>query len=351
MSTDRRALGGVNRCVTGHWHHHRHWRSGVGAGESTSRAEIRVALEDIQLLLQQAQAGGAIQDLLTVLGEAKQSAPEIRRTIVVWVDLVEVLVQDAERRYGSGSKLGSIKKADVQAVVYYLVKSSRFDVPFVPRRIRPLVVDVATGWITDVVVDVANHYGLWVLPEDQPRRTFRGAVRALLGRLGALLRRVGALLLVVATPFVWLAVHVAGWLRERPPLSPRLRAAVAAIEQEAMISRPSEHLSVVDSLVGWLVSHPRQTVACIRLVFAAVDQVESFTAMSGPEKKAYATDLVMIALEDLGLPRDGFFNVVIEAIVDGTIEAAVAMFNKRGAFTHTGSASAPAATPSVVGYS
>src|SRR6185369_14193432 len=85
-----------------------------------------------------------------------------QRAIVVWIDLVEVLIQNAERRYGATPGMGPMKAAEVKEVVRYFMRNRRLNIPDIPQFLQPVIIDLAVDWSVDVLVLIANRYGLWV---------------------------------------------------------------------------------------------------------------------------------------------------------------------------------------------
>jgi hypothetical protein len=67
-----------------------------------------------------------------------------------------------------------------------------------------------------------------------------------------------------------------------------------------------------------------------------VQEIEGFLEATGPEKKAYAKQVVFEVLGDLGFDSSNFFfSVKVEAGVDMAIDSIVHLFNKRNVFSHS----------------
>jgi hypothetical protein len=91
-------------------------------------------------------------------------------------------------------------------------------------------------------------------------------------------------------------------------------------------------------------------IATLEIVFEAVQKAEGRFDLSGPDKKLYARDRVLATLDELGFTeRDGLIFAAINSLLDGMIEVAVHLFNKRGIFRHAkarGSAAVPSQSAS-----
>ena len=296
-------------------------------GDVASVDELRVAVSDMRRLLRVALGSGGSEELVATINLLAEHSGEIERAVVVWVDLVEALVQSAEQAYGSRPGRGRVKAAEVEEVIRRLLGRSGIKIPNVPDVLRPMILDIAAGWIVDAVVHLTNRYGTWVDVEPAPR-TIRSRILLWLRKLGHLLRPVVA-------PLAWLVSRVWAWFSVPAPLSPPVRAALAAVEREGLVGQTGELLRGVEEFFVWIGTHRAQVLASLDLVFAAVHQAESYLSLTGPEKKQYAHDLLLAVLDDVGLDmRAGVLVTTIESLADGAIEASVHLFNKRGVFEH-----------------
>ncbi|HYY96146.1 MAG TPA: hypothetical protein VE713_16695 [Pyrinomonadaceae bacterium] len=287
------------------------------------REELRSDISEIRRLLNTAIAEGMDKDLANVLNFLARHSEAILRAVVVWIDLIDVLVQNAERRYGATPGMGRLKAANVKEVVRYLMRDRKFDIPHVPRFLEPMIIDLLVDWSIDVVVLLANRYGMWEkgapAPPPSPFRRLR------------LLLRKGVLLLFA----YFLSLY--GWIRQalqRPVvIPPEVKAAVEAVEREGLIVSQGELFHAVGDLLMWVSARRRTLMVLVEVVSAAVQEAESFLTLSGPQKKAYARDLVLAALDELGFKeRTGLLFAIIDSAIYGSIEASVHLFNKRGLF-------------------
>jgi len=279
------------------------------------RRNLRIALE------------GTEHDVVGALNALAAHGHEVERAVVVWIELVETLVQAAERSYGRAPGRGALKAADVKAALEYLVHRHPLKLPGVPTAIEPFLVDVGIEWTIDVVVRIANRHDLWVVAPVRAR-----SVRWHLTRI---VRVLAKLLQPLWVPFVWLGGQLWYLTREARPLTPELRAALRAVEREGLDREPGRTLESVVQVVIWVGEHRPQVVAIMDLVSLAVEEAERYLELEGPQKKAYAHALVLAVLDELGFEeRAGLLYAIVESFVDSGIDSVVRLFNKRGHFTH-----------------
>lgn len=297
-----------------------------GRGSSGRRAELRETVWEVQQLLRTALAEGLDEDLTKTLNFLARHDEEIQKAFVVWFDLIEVLVQHAEQKYGPAPGLGQVKAAEVKEIVRYLMRSRRFDIPDVPRFVEPIIVDLFVDWTIDVIVLMANHYGLWV----EGRSSETG--RSIFARIRLRVRRA-----LGAGGLVLLAVYER--LREafrRPVVIPaEVQAALEAVERDGLIVSQGQCFRGVADLLLRVSTRRRSLLALLEVVFAAVQQAETYLSLSGPEKKAYARDLVLAVLDELGFKqRTGLLFAIVDSTISSSMEGSVHLFHKRGLFTH-----------------
>jgi hypothetical protein len=74
-------------------------------------------------------------------------------------------------------------------------------------------------------------------------------------------------------------------------------------------------------------------VAGVRLVGLVTQEVETFSHLSGSDKKACARQLIFAVIEDLGVDTSGLLTrVKLEFAIDMAIDTVVHLFNKRQVF-------------------
>lgn len=302
----------------------------IGEARPTSQqVHLRSTIWKLHQLLHDAMGDGMDRELVIFLNSLSQNSDEIQRAVIVWVDLIEALVQNTERRYGSKSGRGSIKAAEVKEVVRYLLRTDKFALadPTGPNFLMPVIIDIIVGSTIDQIVLMANQYGLWVDTKPSPQ-SFQARVVILWKRLLQFLQP-----LWIAP--AWLVNRIWFALQERVSLSPAVQSALKAVEREGMLVDETQLFKGMADGMVWIGTHGKQLIASFELVFAAVHEAEGFLVLSGPEKKAYASDLVFAVLDDAGFKlHGGLVYAIIHALVNAAIEAAVHIFNKRAVFTH-----------------
>lgn len=295
----------------------------------TQSTDIRFTIANMQRLLQEAMGEGTAEDLVKALNNVSEHREEIQSAVNAWINLIDVLVQNTEQRYGSKPGHGQIKAAEVKGVLRYLLQIDRLDlgIPAVPRYLIPVVIDGVVDITINGLVLVANRYGLWVVAEAEP-----GSIYA---RFLIFLQPIYMLVHPIFDGLAWLLNRVYFALRVQAPLSPAIRSAVKAVENDGLVISERPILKYAVDLFIWIGTHRAQLIAALELVFAAVQEAESYVEMSGPEKKAFAHDLILAVWDSLGFEqRAGLVFTLFDAIINGSIEAAVSLFNKRGVFSH-----------------
>lgn len=292
-----------------------------------SEQNIRVAVEDIRLLIRTAENAGVDHGIFSILNTLVVNRGQIERTIVLWVDLIEVLVQEQEQIYGPRAGLGQIKAAELRRILKYLLRGNKLSLPNIPPVLQPLVLDYVIGWIVDLVVRACNNNGLWEPVQPNARYFFRlywVKFKQLLGK--------------IFNPVVKIIVQIILWYREIAAesgilLSPRVRGAIDAVRENGTIVNETDVVRQVIGLISWIGEHRDQVIAAFDLVLTTIQEVENYTSMSGPEKKEYAINLILIVLDELGFNQwGGLMGEFIKAIVSSAIEVGVHLFNKRGIF-------------------
>jgi hypothetical protein len=292
----------------------------------TRRDELRSNIGEIRRLLNTAIEEGMDKELAGVLNFLARHSEQIQRAVVVWIDLIDVLIQNAERRYGATPGVGQLKAAEVKEVVRHLMRDRKFDIPNVPRFLEPVIIDLLADWTVDVVVLMANRYGLWV--EKGTHTTSRPFFAVLWLRLR---RRVRLFFLFL----IWLYGRIRQSLQRPMVIRPEVKAAIEAVEREGLIVNQGQLFRGVADLLVWVSSRRKALMVLVEVVSAAVQEAESYLTLSGPQKRDYARDLVLAVLDELGFKqRTGLLFAIIDSTIHSSIEASVHLFNKRGLFSH-----------------
>jgi len=296
------------------------------SGRSNRVEELRADIVELRQLLRIAKEEGLDKDLAAALNFLAEHSKQIERAFVVWIDLIEVLVQAAERRYGATPGMGKLKAAQVKGAVQYLMRNQSFNIPDVPKFLGPVVMDVVTDWSVDVVVLLANRYGLWVEKDSIVKS------RSLLTTIKLQLRRAARW---VAGLLVWVYVRIRQALQREVIISPEIKAAIDAVRREGLIVQHRELFKGVADLLVWISAKRRTLMVLVEVTSAAVQQAEVYVSLTGAQKKAYAYDLVLAALEELGFEQGtGLLFSIIDSTIQSSIEMSVNLFNKRGVFSN-----------------
>jgi hypothetical protein len=288
----------------------------------------RIALGDLSHLIRlfrSALGSAQADELVSILNAVTENREQIQTAVVLWLDLIEVLVQTAERRHGGQTGQGKLKTAEVKAALKHLLASGRFLAVTVPQPLARLLLDTFVEWAIDVIVLQANRYDLW---EVEPIN------RAWLARFWEHLKRITlAVAIRVANLFARAVEAVQRLVEPKPTLSPALSAALAAIEREGAIVNHEGLVVRVSQLLIWVGTHRTELVQATEIVFGAVEEAEALISLSGAEKKQFARDLIWAVLEEMGFtPRSGLLEALMDSVIDLFIESSVHLFRKRGAF-------------------
>jgi len=286
---------------------------------------LRSTISELRRLLRTAMGEGGAEQFMSLLAAVDASRDQLERSIALWFDLIESLVQGTEARYGHASGRGTLKATEVREVVRRLLTASRFRIPGAAAPLRPIAIDIITDWTVDAVVLAVNRYGMWLHVDPAPA-SVRGRFAILVRPLWLWLRPLAAAPLRLVA-WLWASARV------RTPLPPEVAKAVKAIEDAGLLERTGNLAGATIDLLEWAATHRTQVVAALEIVFAAVHEVEHYAELDGPGKKAYARALVFAVLADMGWARGArLLTAVIASIVNGAIEGSVQLFHKRGVF-------------------
>ncbi len=292
-----------------------------------SQRKFQAEIWNLRRLIHIVLGNGVEQDIIGAIDWFAKHGDAAERAIVVWIDLVETLVQGQERRYGKQPGLGAIKKAEVKEVMRRLLVARNLRIRNIPQVLMPIFLEIFVDWMVDAIVSMSNRYGLWAT-DDQPRNAV--VVMMATGRkwLGKVFRPLFAAIVVISS-------RISSLFRHEGHLSPELMAALEAVEHEGFIEGVRDALGEVSKLIIWISKHREQLTAAVELIFEAVQQAEAYIELPGPEKRAYAEDLILAVLDEMGFKeRAGLVFAMVNSFIGTGIEAAVHLFNKRGVFGH-----------------
>lgn len=281
-------------------------------------------LDEIRALLRQVDP----DELLEVLDLVAHEWPWFQRAAVAWIDLIDALVHNAERRYAARGR-GELKREEVKGVIVYLLHAERFDIPRVPTYLGPVVIDVVADISVDAVVELLNLFQ----PDSWVEATATPPVAELPRR--ALLWVKRFLTRFLFEPVARAAARVYLWFRRPRTLTPAVRTAVEAVATDSNITRRGGALHHLATIARGLARNRASLVAGVQIVGIVIDVVEDLSDMSGRQKKECAKRLFYDVVEDLGFDTSSWIvRVKLDVALDVAIDAVVALFNKRDVLDH-----------------
>ena len=239
--------------------------------------------------------------------------------VVAWTGMMDELIEEAERIYGTEAGRGVYKREQLRAAVLTIAHRQAIDVPLVPGFLEPML--FAT--IAEFVVTHRNDNGLWEKADLPLRPSTRTRVT---GPLVYFLRKGVSAIGHFMTGVAWRLVMGSA------TLSPGMNAAVGRVEVQVGAT-----FEALRALRSFLNDNPDLVAAIARLLSIATQQAETFAGLSGKQKQAYAHDLVMAFLEQNGLvAEDGLWRRAVSGLLEVGIDATVKLFNKHGLFPFHG---------------
>jgi hypothetical protein len=275
------------------------------------------------------------EQLLVLIHDLFGDSEGLIRWLLAWSELIEVLVEGAEVRYGTRPGRGKRKAQQVKGDLLYVAKRLRLEVQGVPPALLPVVLDVIIDPLVAMIVELLNRHQLW---SPAPRRV--GLGRRMAGAVGgavpALIRAVGIRLAQVSWWFV---------LALNPP-DRKTREAIDLLvaRYPRELTDPTRKLALIAAFIG---THGKDVAAVIEIVSVAVVNAEEYLEADGPRKKVYARELVLAFLADIvDLPPRGSASFqVLSWFVDFGIELVVRLLNKKERLRPHGSGAAPQLLP------
>jgi hypothetical protein len=213
---------------------------------------------------------------------ARFSQTQTEMATAAWLDLIDMLVDDAERHFGPGQ--GPLKLQRVKEGVRDTLRDmGLYEIIPESKSLEPVVMDVLVEWCVVLVLTIKNLSSLWSEPVD-------------------------------AKPW-----RPAEFLTARRDLEPDLFSHWKILFTE-----------FVENSFLWMITHKDETAITIQLAMIAVTEAERDADLGSRRKKKYARDAVFAALDESdsvlrSLP-------VIDSLVDIAIELAGSMFRKYGRF-------------------
>ena len=288
-------------------------------------------IERINRLIAVAHAEGLTDDFLYELDRLADRREEIERAIVVWIDLIDVLVQDAECRYGYSKGKGTIKASEVKETILFLLRKQCIRFPHVPDVLVPLVMETVVDCAVEALVLVLNRNKMWIDTTPEPVK--------LSARLTLFLRfawkRFYKFVMVVGDPVFNLIARIHDAMRIKINVSPELQDALDAVAREGMFKNPDQLARSAFGVMEFIGTHRHSLVAFVEVISEGVQEAETFSWLTGREKKEYARDLIWAVLNELGFKqRSGLMFMIVDVAISSAIEAWVHLFNKHHTFAH-----------------
>lgn len=293
--------------------------------DSADRTRMRQTLWRLRRAYEDIIGPGGTQSLTEEVRQLGDIVSEAGPALMVWVDAVESLVQDAERRYGSTPGQGAKKAEEVKSALIHILLNSNIHLPNIPAFLEPVLFEIIVSWTVDAIVLLLNRNQLWDLAK--PPAPAPG-----------LLKRVLTLLL---KPLLWVADRLSGvmrrWVLSKHPLPPSVEAMVRKLEKEKLPG-PDLFVQLGADTLKWLGRNRKRVLGLVEIISIGAKEAESFLEKSGREKKAYVRNLLLLFLEDIGVLQQGsILNATVEWLADIAIDAIVLLFNKRQLFRSSGS--------------
>lgn len=266
-------------------------------------------------------------DLRELLEHIDRNRDRYRDAVLLWIDLLEEIAHLMEAEYGD--KTGPLKKRNVRAAAYYLIRGfiGNTPLPHVPPFLRPVVLELAIRWTIEFLVVLDN-------PESQ-RPELWGAVQA------------PSRSEILSAEVKWakwsehwlevLATWILGWFLKPPRLTGKLRVKVDAIlvqwqkRNEQTDTTPMERtVGAVFRTTTWIGEHADEVKAFVDLIAVAVVEANKLTRLSRNERIAVIKEaMVMLVEQDLGIGGP-LWGEIVRLIVDILGDAIDDLFQKRG---------------------
>jgi hypothetical protein len=230
-----------------------------------------------------------------------------------WVNLVGVVVHQAEAHYGPGT--GPLKARVARAVILRMVRQSGLQIPGLPTAFEPIVYDYVIRVSIDVVVALHNSNDLW-----PPSAAARASIVPGPARFWARVR--GAIndwLCQVA----WLLV-----LRSEP-IPASIEAEIAAAMNPRLVDEVKTGFAACLRLIMGVGVDRAFVTTMVEVVSVAVRDAEAMTAWDGPTKRAFATKLILSMMEEFNwIPEGAWYRGPLEGMLGVVIDITIEQLNR-----------------------
>lgn len=287
-------------------------------------------LFEVRRQLAQITAGNTDEQFGEILARIAVNGPYIQRTLIYWIELIEVLVQSAEARYTPDA--GARKKDEVKAIVLFIVRTNKVDLPAsIPDYLRPVVVDIGTDIVVEAIHELFDDQrddprggSPWVASPSRPSFSQRWR---------QLMHRVLRILETVLSPLGRRLSRIYLKLRYPVAISPALKATLQRIEEERGRMPHRDAAAEVADILRWVADNADALIAGVKLLGIVVREASVVSDLSEQGRRVYARQLTFAVLEDLGVSTSGpVRSVKLGVAVDTGIDIVMRLFDKHDVF-------------------
>jgi hypothetical protein len=287
------------------------------------RERLRVVVHDLQDAFEVVTDPRLSAELRQALKSATYLATTFSGQIIAWMGVIDTLVEEAERAFGTAPGRGAYKREQLKAAILTIVHRQGFTLPLIPGFLQPAIFAYSAQIIADFVVAHLNDNELWDYDALPAQPTWRAQV----GGVG---------LYYVHKTFDASSEFLSGFawriVMAFTRLSPGMQQAVDRVQFD--VSGTVKALAVIARFAA---DNPDFVRAMARIVSIATREAETFIDMTGPQKQAYAHDLILAFLEENALVAEsGLWAEIVSALIKVTIDSTVDLFNRRGLFSSRG---------------
>jgi hypothetical protein len=230
-----------------------------------------------------------------------------------WVDLVRVVVHQAELHFGPGT--GPLKARVARAVILRMVRRSGLQIPGVPNAFEPMVYDYVIRVSIDAVVALHNANSLW------PASTAAGV--PIVPSHARFWSRVRGAIDDRLCQIAWLLI-----LRSEP-VSASIEAKIAAAMDPRLVDEVRTGFTACLRLTMGLTVDQAFVKAMVEVVSVAVRDAEVMTAWDGPTKRAFATKLILSMMEEFNwIPEGAWYRGALEGMLGVVIDITIEQLNR-----------------------
>jgi hypothetical protein len=306
--------------------------TGTSSAEASAAADERSRLRSVLWRLERGYEQIVGEDPRQFALSASELAGiigRLRPAILLWVDILESLAQDAERQFGPQAGKGPMKSQVVRSALAHLLIDSRIRLrDFLPdgdtlEVVRPLILGRVSDWTLDFIVHLLNTNDAWEVSKDaRPEAPPRKLVWTARSWMGRLIRWT----LVLFRPLIMRMV--AATSEEALPVTPEVAELMQTIRQRG--ADPDALFGQLGALLRWMAENRGRIRGIVEVISVGLKEAQSLLDKSSAERQGWVRNFVMIFLEDEGIvdPASVFYEV-IESLVETAIEAVTMILERR----------------------